>query len=223
MIPATGLVLYFTRCNAPARAKEWADWLREEHVPTLAELPCIRAATHCALSQQPTPGMPSVGFSHVTLLEVTGDVDEAAGLLRVPHDRLQVANALHPNHCVMNVDVLKAHGRWNQKALPTQELTGHIMAYVMCNDPGLEAEWDAWNDEMHMPDMLTSDGFTGLSRWLRVSPSGSGPQFLTLYDVGPIGVDEAVKRSAAIMPGLVEAGRKHPSHVGGLTITLTRN
>ena len=54
-------------------------------------------------------------------------------------------------------------------------------------------------------------------------PQGAwGTQYLTLYDVGPIGIDEAVTRSAAIMPNLKNAGRKLDCHVGGLTVTLER-
>jgi hypothetical protein len=101
-------------------------------------------------------------------------------------------------------------------------LCGHILAYVLCNDPSREAEWDAWNDDMHMPDMLESEAFSGVSRWRRLPRGDWGTQCLTLYDVGSIGIEEAVRRSAAVMPGIAEAGRKHPCHVGGLTVTLQR-
>jgi hypothetical protein len=90
----------------------------------------------------------------------------------------------------------------------------------MCNDPRREAEWDRWNDEMHMPDMMDSGAFLGVSRWRRSTRGRHGPQHLTLYDVGPEGVDRAVERSAAVMPGLTAAGRKLDCHVGGLTVTL---
>ena len=33
-------------------------------------------------------------------------------------------------------------------------------------------------------------------------------------------IDEAVARSAAVMPGIVAAGRKHRAHTGALTLTL---
>lgn len=182
----------------------------------------MRAATHWALTQQPTPGMPSVGFSHLTVYELTGDVDAGARALEERECALREAGAIDPNHCVMNVDVLEAHGRFSQKPLPTSELTGHILAYVMCNNPRREAEWDAWNDDVHMPDMLDSKAFSGVSRWRRRPRGERGTQFLTLYDVGPIGVEKAVERSAGVMPGIVAAGRKHECHVGGLSVTLAR-
>ena len=73
-----------------------------------------------------------------------------------------------------------------------------------------------------MPDMLASNAFEGVSRWRRVDPSGRRARWLTLYDVGLLGIDEAVARSAAAMPGIVAAGRKHANHVGALTVTLVR-
>jgi hypothetical protein len=166
--------------------------------------------------------MPSVGFSHVTIYELAGDVDSVARALDEREKDLRAAGDIDPNHCVMNVDILEAHGRWNQKPEPTDALTGHILAYVMCNDPRREAEWDAWNDEVHMPDMLDSGAFTAVSRWRRRPRGERGTQFLTLYDVGPIGVEQAVERSAGVMPGIVAAGRKLDCHVGGLTVTLAR-
>ena len=222
MSAATGLVIHFSRCNAPARSAEWSGWVRDEHLSSMEEVQGVRAATHWALTQQPTPGMPSVGFSHVSLYELSGSVKAGAERLAKHYVELQEAGQIDRNHCLMNVDVLEAHGRWAEKPEPTEALIGHILAYVMCNDPQRYAEWDRWNDEVHMPDMLSSDGFAGVSRWRRSPPAAWGTQYLTLYDVGPIGVDEAVARSAAIMPNLKNAGRKLDCHVGGLTVTLER-
>ncbi len=222
MNPATGLVLHFTRCNAPARANDWGRWMHARHLPAMAAVDGVRAATHWALTQQPVPGMPSVGFSHVTLYELMGEVDAAANALDECERKLREADEIDPNHCVINVDILEAHGRWNQKPAPSEDLTGHILAYVMCNDPTREAEWDRWNDEVHMPDMLASDAFATVSRWRRRTQGERGTRFLTLYDVGPIGVEAAVERSAAVMPGIAAAGRKLDCHVGGLTVTLAR-
>ncbi len=223
MSQATGLVLQLVRCNAPGRVEQWLRWLEATHLPDLREVPGVRAATAFALRVQPVPGMPSIGFSHVLLIELEGDL--AAGVARV-HAReatLREAGRIDLNHCLIAEDRLRAHGRHCAKPLPGPDLHGHILAYVACNDPRREAEWDAWNDDVHMPDMLACEAFTGVSRWLRDPRSGRGAEFVTLYDVGTIGVDEAVARSAAVMPGLIAAGRKHAAHVGGLTVTLVRS
>jgi hypothetical protein len=92
----------------------------------------------------------------------------------------------------------------------------------MANDPTRESEWDEWYDREHIPDMMASDAFSAATRWRRDPRRPLGADFVTLYDVTLDSIDEAVARSAAVMPGIVAAGRKHPTHTGALTITLVR-
>ena len=70
--------------------------------------------------------------------------------------------------------------------------------------------------------MMASEAFSAATRWRRDPRRPLGPDFVTLYDVSLDSIDEAVARSAAVMPGIVAAGRKHPTHTGALTITLVR-
>ena len=91
---------------------------------------------------------------------------------------------------------------------------------MLCNDPAREAEWDAWYDEQHVPDMLSCGAFSAMSRWQRTPRAQVGSNFLTLYDVATDTVDEAVQRSAVTLAEIVAAGRKHESHTGALTVTL---
>lgn len=226
MQKAAGLVLQFIRCNAAARTADWLRWLDDVLLPAQRATQGVRAATLFALRVQPEPWMPSVGFTHAILIEVA---DELAASFESTRTRLQAgeaalrdAGSLHRHHCLIVEDTLRAHGRHANKPLPGPELHGHILAYVECNDAREEHAWDAWNDAVHMPDMLDSGAFTGVSRWVREPRRFRGTDFVTLYDVGVEGVDAAVTKSAAVMPGLIAAGRKHAGHVGGLTILLVR-
>lgn len=212
------LLLAFTRCNAPGRADEWSDWYDEVHLPEL-----LRAGTDVVtrfeLTQQPVPGMPSIGFSHVALYEFRGaDAQKRLDDTLAVDDELRQGSTLHPHHCVIGIDVLCAHG--GEKSDPAPDLTGHILAYVMCNQRAREAEWDAWYDAMHLPDMMASGAFRAGSRWLRRDPASYGANHLTLYDVAGHSVEEAVTLSASVMPGIAAAGRKLDCHVGALTVTL---
>jgi hypothetical protein len=220
MSEATGLVLHFTRCTSPANFEAWGAWIEETHLPDLRGIEGVRAATSWPLTHQPEPGMPSVGFSDVILIELEGDPSTAVASLREREDELRKAGRIHSSHCITSVDCLEAHGRFNRKPMPSDLLKGHILAYVMCNDPDLEQEWDRWNDAVHMPDMMDSGAFMAVSRWQRQPRSEQGTNYLTLYDVGEGGVGLAVQKSAAVMPGLAKVGRKMDSHVGGLTVTL---
>ena len=222
MGPATGMIFQFVRCNDPSRAEHWLHWIETVHLPDLRASEGVRAVTAWALRVQPEPGMPSVGFSHAILIELSSDLARGVERLHARESALRDAGRIDRNHCLIAEDRLRAHGHYANKPLPGPDLHGHILAYVLCNDPREEDAWDHWNDTIHMPDMLASGGFTGVSRWVRDPRSERGAGFVTLYDVGECGVDVAVARSAAVMPGLVAAGRKHDRHVGGLTVTLVR-
>jgi len=219
------LLITHEKCNKPADEAAWVEWHRQTHEPDLRKATGADHVTFWQLAQKPQPGMPGLGFSHVTILELdadpaTGDaaaVDYAAVLAALRADE-----RIHPTHTVMDAQRYVAHGRFTDKPAPTEALRGHILAHVLANDPRREAEWDAWYDDQHVPDMMASDGFSAVSRWRREPPAPVGPNHITLYDVELDSIDEAVARSAAVMPGLIAAGRKHAVHTGALTLTLVR-
>ncbi|MFT5202628.1 MAG: hypothetical protein ACI9C1_002021 [Candidatus Aldehydirespiratoraceae bacterium] len=99
-------------------------------------------------------------------------------------------------------------------------ISGMIVAEVLCADPKHEAEWDAWYDQQHLPDMMASGAFVAGSRWHRATSRPGSTNHLTVYEIAGISVEEAIERSAAVMPGIVERGRKHSSHTGGRTWAL---
>ena len=212
------LLLAFTRCNAPASLEDWAAWYDEIHLPALVAAGAD-VITRFELTQQPVPGMPSIGYSHVAFHEYRGaGADERLDATLRLCDELALAGKLHPNHSLIAVDALSAHG--GEKADPSPELTGHIMAYVMSNQPARQAEWDRWYDEVHLPDMMDSGAFASGSRWRRREPARHGANDMTLYDVVGRTVEDAVTQSAGVMPGIVAAGRKLDCHVGAMTVTL---
>ena len=127
---------------------------------------------------------------------------------------------MHPAHAAIDVETFVAHGLHPAPAMPSRRLTGHILTFVMPNDPADLDGWDRWYDEQHLPDMMASGAFDAGSRWLRSTPRPIGPNHLTLYDITTARVEDAVDISAAAMPGLIAAGRKRRSHVGGLTVVM---
>jgi hypothetical protein len=61
------IVVAFTRCNAPTKQQEWSEWYDDSYLPELVRDGSPQVATHWELTQKPVPGMPSIGFSHVTI------------------------------------------------------------------------------------------------------------------------------------------------------------
>lgn len=218
----TGLLIASTRCIRPAEEPAWADWYDGVHLPDLvapAGGPWV--VTRFELAQRPQPGMPGLGFSHVTLYELdAADVGQQARCIAERDGALRREGRIHPAHAVVDAQLFAAHGPAGAKPEPGPELRGHILAHVLCNDPAQEADWDAWYDREHLPDMLEAGCFRALTRWRREPRPLYGTTHMTLYDVCGVDLDEAVARSAAVLARLTAAGRKHPAHAGALTLLL---
>ncbi|HLM16729.1 MAG TPA: hypothetical protein VK549_02830, partial [Acidimicrobiia bacterium] len=179
------------------------------------------AATRFELTARPEPGMPGIGFTHVTIVELDDhDVGAQAARVLAADDELRAKHTMHPAHAMIAADVFVAHGRHGTKPEPSAARTGHILTHVLCTDPTRVAEWDEWYDDVHVPDMLSCGAFSALSRWRRLTPQTVGPNHLTLYDVATPTVEEAVARSAVTPAEVVAAGRKHECHAGALTVML---
>jgi hypothetical protein len=220
----TGLLVVYSRCIRPADEAEWDVWEDEVHAPAVCRAESDDgpwAVTRFELTARPQPGMPGIGFTHVSILELDDpDVRGQAARALAVDAVLRGEGRMHPAHATIGADVYQAHGPYGTKPEPSAALRGHILTHVMCNDPAREAEWDAWYDDQHVPDMMSCGAFGALSRWRRKSLVAHGANFLTLYDVATDTVDEAVTRSAGTLAEIVAAGRKHDAHAGALTVTL---
>jgi hypothetical protein len=212
------LLILHEKCNKPAEEADWVAWHKEVHEPDILATGAAHV-TFWQLSRKPEPGMPGLGFSHVTIAEYpTTDVPP----FDVELADLRAKDRVHAAHTVIDGGVYVAHGAFTTKPVPTDELRGHILAHVMANDPTREPEWDEWYDREHIPDMMASDAFSAATRWRRSPRRPLGADFITLYDVTLDSIDEAVARSAAVMPAIIAGGRKHTAHTGALTVTLIR-
>jgi hypothetical protein len=217
----TGLLVVHAKCVRAAEESAWDAWEDDVHLRALCGPGGAWAATRFELTVRPEPGMPGIGFTHVTILELDdADVGAQAERVLAVDDELRAEGCIHPAHATIAADTFVAHGPHGVKPAPSTARTGHILTDVLCTDPTRVDEWDRWYDDVHVPDMLSSGVFSALSRWRRLEPRAVGPNHLTLYDVATPTIDEAVARSAATLADLVAAGRKHECHAGGLTVTL---
>ena len=216
-----GLLVVYAKCIRASDEPGWDAWEDDVHVPAVCSTRGPWAATRFELTARPQPGMPGIGFTHVTIYELDdADVGAQADRALAADDALRREGHMHTAHATIGADVYEAHGPFGAKPEPSGDLRGHILTQVLCNDPAREAEWDAWYDAQHVPDMLSCGAFGALSRWRRVPRASHGANYLTLYDVATDTVDEAVERSSRVLAEVVAAGRKHDAHAGALTVTL---
>ena len=63
------LLILHEKCNKPADESEWVQWHLDTHEPDVVAATGASHVTFWQLAQKPQPGMPGLGFSHVTILE----------------------------------------------------------------------------------------------------------------------------------------------------------
>lgn len=216
-MPSTnGIVVTFSRPTDFGREAEWCGWYDDEHIPeTVGVSTGAWVATRFETVERPPLFSAPVGFTHMTIHEFE-DIERDGPRFADQLTWLREESRLHPLHAVIGFDVFRAVGRFSDKPEPSAALRGHVFAYTMANDAGAEDEWNAWYDAVHVPDMMKSGAFSATTRWERLARAPFGPNFLTLYDVELDDVGEAVVLSGSVMPGIIEAGRLHECHAGGL-------
>ena len=158
-------------------------------------------------------GRPEIGHTHVVQLpgDVASRFDAATAVARADGSARGHAEIRRGEWIRVGDGIALAAGA---------DVTGLIVAEVVCVDPTRVDEWDAWYDEQHLPDMMASGAFVAGTRWRRTDPRPGTANHLTVYEIADRSVGDAIDRSAAAMAPLVARGRKHECHTGGLTWAL---
>jgi hypothetical protein len=219
MAPANGIVLVFSRPSDFAQEAEWAAWYRGTHLPAAKAVPAVSAASWWEHIERPHGASPPVGFTHMAMYELD-DLSAGAPALLDLLDPPAGTRSRHPLDMIVGVEVLVPAGaRWHRRA-PEEGITGRVIAFVGPTDAAYEDEWNAWLDDVHVPDMVGSGAFVGATRWARAEPARFGPNYVTVYDVALPDINEAVALSGAAMGPARERGRLRPFHAGGMRAAL---
>jgi hypothetical protein len=214
-----GLVMVLTRPSDFSQEDDWAGWYDDVHLPGTGAASGARVVTHWQVADRPVGFSPVQGFTHVDFYEYDDGVKGQRDLLDA-FDTERAEGRTHPCHSVVAVDAFASTGRWARPTEHGPALTGHVMSYVMTNDPSHTDEWNGWLDNVHVPDMLASGAFVNARRWHRVDPARYGANYLTVYDVELNDLNQAVELSGKVMPELLRSGRMDTSHYGGMRAML---
>jgi hypothetical protein len=218
-----GIVVVFTRPSDFTQEEAWSAWYDRSHLPATAEGAGAHAASRWENVERPHLAVSPVGFTHVTIYELDDLAAQSSVLLDLLDPSSPTAAPRHPAHTTIGVEVLRPAGdRWNGRLTAAGDINGRVIAFVGANDPALEDEWNAWVDDVHVPDMVGSGAFVNATRWVRTERSRFGLDHLTIYDVALDDVDEAVARSGAAMGTARAQGRLREYHAGGLRAALRR-
>lgn len=215
-----GLVMVLTRPSDFSQEADWAAWYDDVHIPGTGEAAGARVVTHWQVADRPAGFSPVQGFTHVDFYEFD-DARKGLDALLDAFDDERSSGRTHPCQSVVAVDAFDATGKWTKPTVHSDKLRGHVMSYVMTNDTSKTDEWNTWLDDVHVTDMLASGAFVNARRWARTEPARYGTNYLTVYDVEEIELEEAVRLSGGVMPELLRTGRMFTPHYGGMRAMLS--
>ena len=215
-----GIVIVFSRPSDFTLEGEWSGWYAGTHIPAAMAASGAAVATRWEHTERPHGASPPVGFTHMTVYELDDLRAGAPALLDVLDGA--TSGRRHPADMIVGVEVLEPAGRrWHGRNVG-DDVVGQVIAFVGPSDPAYEEEWDAWLDDVHVPDMVGSGAFATATRWARTERARFGPNYLTIYDVTLPDINDAVALSGAAMAPAREQGRLRPYHAGGLRAALRR-
>ncbi|PWR23303.1 DUF4286 family protein [Zavarzinia compransoris] len=163
------------------RDREFNDWYGRQHIPDLMRLPGFKAAQRYRVA---LPFAGAVPWSHAVLYEL--ECDDLGAMLAELVDahgdgRIAVSDVL--DTATLTALVFSPLG-------PHQGVKGRrrqVFAALSKPAAGREADFNAWYDGRHVPDVIRVPGIFGAGRY-RLSttfldPLGQDQSYLALYDV----------------------------------------
>src|SRR4051812_8146742 len=100
-----GLLVAYAKCTRATDEPDWDAWEDDVHLPALCGPSGAWAATRFELTTRPEPGMPGIGFTHVTILELDDpDVETQATRVLAADDDLRASGHMHPAHATIGAD-----------------------------------------------------------------------------------------------------------------------
>ena len=82
-----------------------------------------------------------------------------------------------------------------------------LVAESNCSDPSREDEFNRWNDGVHVPDALETEGFISGTRYATDSPEEGRGKFLALYEIETGDIEQTTAAMVTNMLGKAEQGR----------------
>ena len=103
----TGLLVTYAKCVRAAEEPAWDEWEDTVHVPAVCADGGPWATTRFELTARPQPGMPGIGFTHVTIYELDDrDVNAQAARAIACDATLRDDGRMHPAHVAVGADVI---------------------------------------------------------------------------------------------------------------------
>src|SRR5579885_854022 len=202
-----GLWLVATKCTDPAREEEFNRWYEGTHLPDLLAVPGIVAARRYKLSGPANPKEPDAQY--LAVYEIDSDTPEAVANTALQEHGPRWRAAGRMIDCIQ-ASSLTTYRQIGKHADASDSEKALLLVKTACSDPARDAEFNAWYDDVHIPDVTSVPGVIRAQRYkLTGQPSKSEPeaQYLAVYEFDTDDTKTVSRAIGAKMPEWTAAGR----------------
>lgn len=191
-----GLAVVLVNCNDPAQEDDFDRWYNEIHLPDVCNPGVFSRATRY---QNPNATGGDEQPRYAALYETDRDDPGAAWIDNREHTGpLRAQGRIHGALKASYVGVYKRIGGPPAAARP---VTGVLIVLNDCADPARHDEFNAWYDDVHIPDVLATGAYHSAARYENTDPE-SGPRYLAVYETDaadPVGQVDVLMKALAEM------------------------
>jgi hypothetical protein len=200
-----GIRFVLSNCTDPARDVEFNRWYTDVHLPDILG---TGLAAH-ARRYRDVAAAPKDG-RYLAIYEFQREDLEAAGQELSRHaERFTREGRIHPALEVAHRGMWRRiGGEFRSAKSGTARVTGLLAVGSNCSDAAREAEFNAWYNDTHIPDILASRLFHTAYRFETVSAGAWPGRYLALYETDA--ADPAVVAEELVQvyrPRWMKAGR----------------
>ena len=180
-----GLAVVLVNCKDPAQEADFDRWYNEVHLPDVCNPGVFPRATRY---ENPNAAGGDEQPRYLALYETDRDDPGAAWV-----DNREHTAPLRPQgriHSALQASSVGVYKRMGSPPPSDRPVTGVLIVLVDCGDPAREAEFNAWYDDVHVPDILSTGAYYSAVRYENTDTESGGPRYLAVYETDaadPIG------------------------------------
>ena len=174
-----GLIVVLVNCKDPAQEADFDRWYNEVHLPDVCSPGIFPRATRFEnASAEGGESQPR----YIALYETDSEDPGAAWLENRKHTApLREQGRIHGALEASFVGVYKRLGS-PQPATTDRQTTGVLIVLNEPADAARDGEFNAWYDDVHIPDIFASGTYHSALRYENTSGEAGQPKYLAVYE-----------------------------------------
>ena len=184
-----GLMVAITSCNDPSKTEEFNNWYNHMHVPDVTAAGIFH---HCIRFANTDPAS-EVGQYVATYETNFEDVTQAMPAHTEARAKLrEEGGRSSPWMQSSGAHIFKRLGGEFRAA--SKPSLGIFLVFTNCKDASKEDEFNRWYEDLHIPEILSTEAFHTVYRYECLDPERLKAKFLAIYETDTVDLAEARKQ-----------------------------